>query len=165
MFQSLSHVWLLATPWLWPTRLLCPWDSPSKKTGVGCHALLQGIFQTQESFFTIWATREAQQHWGWSKDFYGSEPTCVFFFIKSIYRSCQYFSKRLLVWLLLLLLLKKENLCCYFWPYHCLHWCRVWRFWRLSISFPQAHPMPQPTSIAGMLQKNGWSWGTDAGLV
>ena len=27
-------------------RLLCPWDSPGKKTGVGCHALLQGIFPT-----------------------------------------------------------------------------------------------------------------------
>ena len=23
-----------------PTRLLCPWDSPGKKTGVGCHFLL-----------------------------------------------------------------------------------------------------------------------------
>ena len=23
------------------TRLLCPWDSPGKNTGVGCHALLQ----------------------------------------------------------------------------------------------------------------------------
>ena len=30
-----------------PTRLLCSWDSPGKNTGVGCHALLQGIFQTQ----------------------------------------------------------------------------------------------------------------------
>ena len=27
-----------------PTRLLCPWDSPGRNTGVGCHALLQGIF-------------------------------------------------------------------------------------------------------------------------
>ena len=27
---------------LWPTRLLCPWDSPGKNTGVGCHFLLQG---------------------------------------------------------------------------------------------------------------------------
>ena len=27
--------------------LLCPWDSPGKNTGVGCHALLQGIFPTQ----------------------------------------------------------------------------------------------------------------------
>ena len=30
-----------------PTRLLCPWDSPSKSTRVGCRALLQGIFPTQ----------------------------------------------------------------------------------------------------------------------
>ena len=27
--------------------LLCPWDSPGKNTGVGCHSLLQGIFPTQ----------------------------------------------------------------------------------------------------------------------
>ena len=27
---------------LYPTRLLCPWDSPGKNTGVGCHSLLQG---------------------------------------------------------------------------------------------------------------------------
>ena len=26
---------------LWLTRLLCPWDSPGKNTGVGCHFLLQ----------------------------------------------------------------------------------------------------------------------------
>ena len=30
-----------------PARLLCPWDSPGKNTGMGCHALLQGIFLTQ----------------------------------------------------------------------------------------------------------------------
>ena len=30
-----------------PTSLLCPWDSPGKDTGVGCHALLQGIYPTQ----------------------------------------------------------------------------------------------------------------------
>ena len=29
---------------LWPARLLCPWDSPGKNAGVGCHALLLGIF-------------------------------------------------------------------------------------------------------------------------
>ena len=29
---------------LQPTRLLCPWDSPGKNSGVGFHALLQGIF-------------------------------------------------------------------------------------------------------------------------
>ena len=32
-----------------PTRLLCPWDSAGKNTGVGCHALLQGIFLSQGS--------------------------------------------------------------------------------------------------------------------
>ena len=54
-----------------PTRLLCPWDSPGKNTGGGCHALLQGIFPTQGSnlhllspalaggFFTTSATWEA----------------------------------------------------------------------------------------------------------
>ena len=30
-------------------QLLCPWDSPGKNTGVGCHFLLQGIFPTQGS--------------------------------------------------------------------------------------------------------------------
>ena len=30
-----------------PTRLLCPGDSLSKNTGVGCHFLLQGVFLTQ----------------------------------------------------------------------------------------------------------------------
>ena len=30
-----------------PARLLCPWDSSGKNTGVGCHFLLQGILLTQ----------------------------------------------------------------------------------------------------------------------
>ena len=30
-----------------PARLLCPWDIPDKHAGVGCRALLQGIFLTQ----------------------------------------------------------------------------------------------------------------------
>ena len=32
-----------------PTRLPCPQDSPGKNTGVGCYALLQGIFPTKGS--------------------------------------------------------------------------------------------------------------------
>ena len=32
-----------------PARLLCPWDSSGKNTGVGCCALLQGIFPAQGS--------------------------------------------------------------------------------------------------------------------
>ena len=52
-----SYLWrvqLCATPWAVPARLLHPWDSPGKNTGVGCtgvgcHFLLQGIFPTQGS--------------------------------------------------------------------------------------------------------------------
>ena len=60
---------------LQPARLLWPWDSPGKNTGVGCHALLQGIFLTQGlnphllsppalagRFFTNSATWEALSH-------------------------------------------------------------------------------------------------------
>ena len=35
--------------YLYSTGLFCPWGSPGKNTGVGCHALLQGIFPTQGS--------------------------------------------------------------------------------------------------------------------
>ena len=75
--KSLSHVQLLATHGLQPTRLLLPWDLPGKSTGVGCHCLLQLEWlaipfsrrsswpkvQTPVSciagrFFTIWATKE-----------------------------------------------------------------------------------------------------------
>ena len=55
---------------LQPTRLLCLWDSPGKKSGVGRHFLLQGFLPIQGSNphllhqivsciaegFTIWAT-------------------------------------------------------------------------------------------------------------
>ena len=57
---------------LWPyglyiAKLLCPWDSPGKNTGVDCDFLLQEIFPTQDGiriccvsciasiFFTHWA--------------------------------------------------------------------------------------------------------------
>ena len=32
---------------LYATRLLYPWNSPGKNTGVSSHSLLQGIFPTQ----------------------------------------------------------------------------------------------------------------------
>src|SRR5574341_845152 len=35
-----------------PTRLLCPWDSPGKNTGVGCHCLLQCMKVKSESEVT-----------------------------------------------------------------------------------------------------------------
>ena len=46
---SHCHVRLLQSQRLQPARLLCPWDSPGKNTGVSCHSLLQGIFLNQGS--------------------------------------------------------------------------------------------------------------------
>ena len=43
-----SHVQLFGIPWTVAHWLLCPWDSPGKNTGVGCHAFLQGILRTQD---------------------------------------------------------------------------------------------------------------------
>ena len=39
--KSLSRVRLFVTPWMQPTRLLCPWEFPGKSTGVSFHCLLQ----------------------------------------------------------------------------------------------------------------------------
>ena len=47
LLSCFSHIWRCATLWAVACRLLCPWDSPGKSTGEGCHALLQGIFPTQ----------------------------------------------------------------------------------------------------------------------
>ena len=33
-----------------PIRQISPWDSPGNNTEVGCHALLQGIFPTQDTY-------------------------------------------------------------------------------------------------------------------
>ena len=49
MLSHVSHVQLFATPWTVASRLLCSCVYPGKKTRVGCHALLQGIFLTQGS--------------------------------------------------------------------------------------------------------------------
>ena len=46
--KSLSRV-RLCGPMDCSLSVLCPWDSPGKNTGVGCHFLLQGIFPTQGS--------------------------------------------------------------------------------------------------------------------
>ena len=36
-----------------PPGSSCPWDSPSKSTGLGCHFLLQGIFSGIEPMFLV----------------------------------------------------------------------------------------------------------------
>ena len=45
--KSESYIWLFVIPWTIAARLSYPRNSPGKNTGVGCHALLQGIFPTQ----------------------------------------------------------------------------------------------------------------------
>ena len=49
----LTFFWLHG---LQPTRLLCPWDSSGKNTGVVCHFILQKIFWTQ-------GLNSGLQHW------------------------------------------------------------------------------------------------------
>ena len=44
-----SHVRLCATPWTAAHQALCPWDSPGKNTGVGCHFLIQCMKVESES--------------------------------------------------------------------------------------------------------------------
>ena len=46
MSEPLSRVQLFAAPWTAAHQ--AAWDSPGKNTGVGCHALLQGIFPTTQ---------------------------------------------------------------------------------------------------------------------
>ena len=73
VLSCFSCIQIFATLYeLEPTRLLCPWDSPGKHTGVGHHAILQGIFPIQElkpqilpllhwrQILYHWATGEAQ---------------------------------------------------------------------------------------------------------
>ena len=50
--ESVSHT--VMSYYLWPhgllsARLLCPWDSPCKNIGVGCHFCVQEIFPIQRS--------------------------------------------------------------------------------------------------------------------
>ena len=42
-----SHDRLFVTPWTIAHQVPLSWHSPGKSTGVGCHALLQGIFLSQ----------------------------------------------------------------------------------------------------------------------
>ena len=49
VLSHFSHVWLFVTRWTVARQPLCPWNFPGMSTGVGCHALLQGILPTQGS--------------------------------------------------------------------------------------------------------------------
>ena len=61
-----------------PTRLLCPWDSPGKNTGVGCHFLLQCVGvkllnRADSALATPWtAAYQAPPSMGFSRQEYRS---------------------------------------------------------------------------------------------
>ena len=46
-----------------PTRLLCPWDSPGKNAGVGCHFLLQCMKVESESEVSLSRVRFLATPW------------------------------------------------------------------------------------------------------
>ena len=48
--QSLQSCQTLLYHGLQLARLLCPWNSPNKNTGAGCHTLLQNLAYAQLSF-------------------------------------------------------------------------------------------------------------------
>ena len=58
MLSCFSGVWLFVPHGLQRARLHCPWNSLGKNSGVGCHALLQGIFSTQGLNWDL-------PHWRW----------------------------------------------------------------------------------------------------
>ena len=49
LLSRFSRVRLCATHRWQPTRLLCPWDSPGKNSGVGCHFLIDTIMKHIEN--------------------------------------------------------------------------------------------------------------------
>ena len=49
MLSHFSRVRLCATPQTAAHQVPCPWDSPGKNTGVGCHFLLQCMKVKSES--------------------------------------------------------------------------------------------------------------------
>ena len=84
LYESVSGSVVSDSLWpygLQPTRLLCPWDSPGKNTGVGSHFLLQGIFWTYGSNLGLLQCRQnlpCLSHQGRPKKleaaFFGSWP-------------------------------------------------------------------------------------------
>ena len=99
-------------------RLLCPWDSPGKNTGVGCYALFQGIFLEIFSdpgieptslmspalagrFFTISTTWEAPS----VPDILLNLETYALDYMPILRKFC---------------------------PFNCITQCRIYRFWSTS---------------------------------
>ena len=67
---------------LLPARLLCPWDSPGKNTGVGCHFLLPGIFLAQgwNPHLLHWQANSLPLSHQWSPRRQDTEPVKIYWF-------------------------------------------------------------------------------------
>ena len=68
--------------WTVAHRVLCPWNSPGKNTGVGCHSLLQGLFPAQGSNPGLLYCRQIfyhLSHWGshWGSSEYNATLTLL----------------------------------------------------------------------------------------
>ena len=71
-----SHIRLFAT--LWTIAHQAPLrDSPGKKTGVGCHAHLQGIFTTQGSNLSLLHCRWILYHWATREAYYVEDTRLI----------------------------------------------------------------------------------------
>ena len=56
-----SHRWQ-------PTRVLCPWDSPGKNTGVGCHFLLHARVWDECNCVVAWTFFVIAFLWDWNEN-------------------------------------------------------------------------------------------------
>ena len=67
-----SRVQLFVNLWTAASRFFCPWDSPGKNTGVGCHFLLQEIVPTQRMNLCLLQLLHCRQflyHWAMRKPY------------------------------------------------------------------------------------------------
>ena len=48
VLSHFSRVQLFVSLWTVAHQALCPWDSPGKNTGVGCHFILQASSQSKD---------------------------------------------------------------------------------------------------------------------
>ena len=79
MLSRFSYVWL--------TRLLCPWDSPGKNTGVGCHFLLR-LFTYIDNDFPVkspWSFHETYQ-------VFNLEKVSIKHVVFCFFKNCDYYT-------------------------------------------------------------------------
>ena len=94
-------------PWgLQPARLLCPWHSPGKNTGEGCHILLQGIFPIQGRNPRLMSPAPG----GWSSPLAPLERSYILITLSSIHFLAVYFLINFSYYNYLLLLFSREKM-------------------------------------------------------